>query len=31
LQADAFVTLDKALARRVNGIVPTATLDALRT
>jgi predicted nucleic acid-binding protein len=31
LQADAFVTLDKALARRVKGIVATATIDALRT
>ena len=31
LQADAFVTLDAKLARRVEGIVPTATLDALRT
>jgi len=29
LQADAFVTLDTELARRVEGIVPTATLDAL--
>jgi predicted nucleic acid-binding protein len=31
LQADAFVTLDADLARRVEGIVPTATLEALRT
>jgi predicted nucleic acid-binding protein len=31
LQADAFVTLDAELARRVDGIVPTATMDALRT
>lgn len=31
LQADAFVTLDAELARRVEGIVPTATIDALRT
>ena len=31
LQADAFVTLDAKLARRVHGIVPTATIDALRT
>ena len=31
LQADAFVTLDAALARCVEGIVPTATIDALRT
>jgi predicted nucleic acid-binding protein len=31
LQADAFVTLDANLARRVEGIVPTATIDALRT
>jgi predicted nucleic acid-binding protein len=31
LQADALVTLDAKLARRVEGIVPTATLDALRT
>ena len=30
LQADAFVTLDAELARRVEGIVPTATIDALR-
>ena len=30
LQADAFVTLDADLARRVEGIVPTATIDALR-
>jgi predicted nucleic acid-binding protein len=31
LQADAFVTLDNDLARRVEGVVPTATIDALRT
>jgi hypothetical protein len=31
LQADAFVTLDTELARRVEGIVPTATIEALRT
>ena len=31
LQADAFVTLDRDLARRVQGVVPTATIDALRT
>ncbi len=31
LQADAFVTLDEKLARRLEGIVPTATIDALRT
>jgi predicted nucleic acid-binding protein len=31
LQADAFVTLDAALARRVEGVVPTATVAALRT
>jgi predicted nucleic acid-binding protein len=31
LQADAFVTLDPELARRVEGVVPTATIDALRT
>ena len=30
LQADAFVTLDAELARRVEGVVATATLDALR-
>jgi predicted nucleic acid-binding protein len=30
LQADAFVTLDADLARRVEGIVPTAPIDALR-
>jgi len=29
LQADAFVTLDTDLARRVKGIVPTATIAAL--
>jgi predicted nucleic acid-binding protein len=31
LQADAFITLDTELARRLEGIVPTATLAALRT
>lgn len=31
LQADALVTLDADLARRVEGVVPTATVDALRT
>ena len=31
LQADAFVTLDAELARRGEGIVPTATVEALRT
>ena len=31
LQAEAFVTLDKELARRVDGIVPTATIEALQT
>ena len=31
LQADAFVTLDADLARRVEGIVPTATVEALQT
>ena len=31
LQADALVTLDAKLARRVEGIVETATIDALRT
>jgi predicted nucleic acid-binding protein len=30
LQADAFVTLDAKLARRVKGIVATASIDALR-
>ena len=30
LQADAFVTLDEELARSVEGIVTTATIDALR-
>jgi predicted nucleic acid-binding protein len=29
LQADAFVTLDAELARRLEGIVPTATIEAL--
>src|SRR5947199_7772151 len=31
LQGDAFVTLDTELARRVEGIVRTATIDALQT
>jgi predicted nucleic acid-binding protein len=30
LQADAFVTLDTELARRVEGIVATATIEALQ-
>jgi predicted nucleic acid-binding protein len=30
LQADAFVTLDEKLARSVEGIVETASIDALR-
>jgi predicted nucleic acid-binding protein len=30
LQADAFVTLDADLARRVEGVVTTASIDALR-
>ena len=30
LQADAFVTLDPELARRVEGVVATATIDAVR-
>ena len=30
LQADAFVTLDADLARRVEGVVPTATIEALQ-
>ena len=30
LQADAFVTLDAKLARAVEGVVTTATVDALR-
>jgi indolepyruvate ferredoxin oxidoreductase alpha subunit len=30
LQADAFVTLDEELARRVEGLVVTAPIDALR-
>jgi predicted nucleic acid-binding protein len=29
LQADAYVTLDAELARRLEGIVPTATIEAL--
>jgi predicted nucleic acid-binding protein len=31
LQADAFVTLDAGLARQVEGVVPTATIDVLGT
>jgi predicted nucleic acid-binding protein len=31
LQADAFVTLDANLARRAEGVVPTAPIEALRT
>jgi predicted nucleic acid-binding protein len=31
LQADAFVTLDTELARRLEGVVPTATIEALQT
>jgi predicted nucleic acid-binding protein len=31
LQADAFVTLDEDLARRAEGIVAMATIEALRT
>jgi len=31
LQADAFVTLDADLARRVEGTVPTAAIQALQT
>ena len=30
LQADAFVTSDPVLARRIEGVVATATIDALR-
>jgi predicted nucleic acid-binding protein len=30
LQADAFVTLDEALARSVGGVVETASIDSLR-
>ena len=30
LQADAFIALDPELARRVEGIVPTATIEALQ-
>ena len=30
LQADAYVTLDEDLARSLEGVVPTASLDALR-
>jgi predicted nucleic acid-binding protein len=29
LQADAYVTLDRELARSAEGVVPTATVDAL--
>ena len=29
LQADAFITLDEPLARRAEGIVPTASVDVL--
>jgi predicted nucleic acid-binding protein len=31
LQADAFVTADPELARQVEGVVATATIDALRS
>jgi predicted nucleic acid-binding protein len=31
LQADAFVTLDKELARGAEGVVPLASIEALRT
>ena len=31
LQADAFITLDADLARRVEGLVATATIEALQT
>jgi predicted nucleic acid-binding protein len=31
LQADAFVTLDAELARRVEGVVPVAPIDVLQT
>jgi predicted nucleic acid-binding protein len=31
LQGDVFITLDADLARRVGGIVPTETIEALRT
>jgi hypothetical protein len=31
LQADAFVTLDAELVRSVEGIVATASVDALRS
>jgi predicted nucleic acid-binding protein len=31
LQADALVTLDPELAKQVEGIVPTATIEVLRT
>ena len=30
LQADAFITLDEDLARSLDGIVPTASIDVLR-
>lgn len=31
LQGDALVTLDEELARKLEGVVPTATIDALLT
>lgn len=31
LQADAFVTLDRKLAKQLDGVVATATIDALST
>jgi predicted nucleic acid-binding protein len=31
LQADAFVTLDGELARRLDGVVPTATIEDIKT
>ena len=31
LQADAFVTLDKELARRAKAVVPTATIAAIKS
>ena len=31
LQGDAFISLDADLARRVEGIVPTATIEVLQT
>lgn len=30
LQADAFITLDRGLVKRAEGIIPLASLDALR-